>query len=119
MVTLSMFIGLPGSILLGTVSLTGVSVSGMATMLTMKYQRKLLEVTKLVNIITSPLAAFKTSVSKVLNVGRVDEWEFGMLQMIHLEALNELAKIDCKMEAETRAHSQNLILEESTMSRRL
>ena len=39
--TLSTFIGLPVSIPLGTISLVGVSVSGVATGLTKKYQKKL------------------------------------------------------------------------------
>ena len=67
---------------------------------------------KLVNIMTSVLAEFETSISKALNDGRVDEWEFTMLQMFHLGALNERANIDRKMEAETRAQLQKSILEE-------
>ena len=79
MMTLSTFIGLPVSIYLGAISLAGASVSGMAKVLTKKYQKKLMKVTKLVNIMTSALAMFKTSVSKVLNNGRIDELEFIML----------------------------------------
>ena len=44
-VTLSTFIGLPVSIPLGAVSLTGTSVSGVATALTKKYQKKRSKVT--------------------------------------------------------------------------
>ena len=77
--TLSTFIGLPVSIPLGTVSLAGMSVSGMATMLSNKYQKKLVNVTKLVDIMASTLTVFETSISKVLNDGRVDEREFTML----------------------------------------
>ena len=55
----------------------------MATVLTKKYQMKLAKVTKLVNIVTSALAVFETSISKVLKDG---EQEFGMLQTFHLGA---------------------------------
>ena len=53
---LSAFIGLSVSIPLGTVSLAGASVSGVATALTKKYQKKLAKVTTLVDFITSALA---------------------------------------------------------------
>ena len=62
--TLSTFVGLPVSIPLDAVSMAGVSVSGMATALTKKYQKKLVKFTKLTDIITSALAVFETSISK-------------------------------------------------------
>ena len=96
MATLSTFIGLPVSIPLGTVSLAGASVSGVATVLTKKYQKKLAKVTKLVDIVKSAFTVFEMSVSKVLNDGRVDEWEFTMLQTFYTEELNDLASVDCK-----------------------
>ena len=92
------------SIPLSTVSLAGISVSGVPTALTKKYQKKFTEVTKLVHIVTSALAVFEASLSKALNNDGVDEQEFAMLQMFHLRVLNELANVDCKMGAETRAH---------------
>ena len=110
--TLSTFIGLLLSIPLGAVSLGGMSVSGMVMVLTKKYQKKVTNVMKLVDIITLALAVLETSISKTLNDGRVDEREFTMLQTFHLGVLNELANIDHKMEAETRAHLQKSILEE-------
>ena len=70
--TLSTFISLPMSIRLGVVSLAGVSVSGVATVLTFKYQKKLTKVTKLVDIMTSAIAVFETSISKALNNGEID-----------------------------------------------
>ena len=70
---------------------------------------------KLANIMTSALAVFETSVSKALNNGRIDEQEFGMLQTSHLEALNKLVNIDCKMEAETRTHVQTVYWRRSTI----
>ena len=72
-VTLSTFVGLPVTIPLGAVSLAGVSVSGMPTVLTKKFQKKLTKVMKLVDIMTSALATFKTSISKAFNNGRIDE----------------------------------------------
>ena len=71
--TLSTFIGLPVSIPLDAVSMAGASVSGMATALTKKYQKKLVKFTKLTDIITSALAVFETSISKALNNGEIDE----------------------------------------------
>ena len=51
-----------------------------ATALTKKYQKKLAKITELVNIVTLALAVFEMSVPEALNNGKVDEWEFGMLQ---------------------------------------
>ena len=59
------------SISLGAISLTGARDIGVATALTKKYQKKLTKVTKLVDIVTSALAVFETSVSKALNNGKI------------------------------------------------
>ena len=106
--TLSTFIGFPVSILLGAVSLAGVSVSGVTTALTKKYQKKLTKVTTLTDIITSAIAVFETCLSKDLRNGKIDEEEFNVLQMFHLKMMNELAGVDRKMEAENRNQSQNV-----------
>ena len=111
-VTLSTFIGLPVSIPLGAVSLAGVSVNGLTTVLTSKYQKKLTRFTKLVDIVTSAIAVFKTSVSKALDNGEIDEREFGILQALHLKVINELANVDRKLELETRNQLQKSLLEE-------
>ena len=111
-VTLSTFIGLPVSIPLGAVSLAGVSISGMTTVLNKKYQKELTNVKKLVEIIMSALVVFETNVSKVLSNSEIDEWEFATLETLHLGALNELANVDYKMEAKKRAQLQKSILEE-------
>ena len=58
MVTLSMFISLPVSIPLGSISLAGVSVSGRAMALTKEHQKKLAKVTKVTDIVMSALAVF-------------------------------------------------------------
>ena len=83
-------------------------VSGVATVLTKKYQKKLTKVTKLVDIVTSPISVFETSLSKVLNKGEIDEGEFQVLQELHLKVINELSNVDRKMEAEIRTHLQKI-----------
>ena len=112
MAALSTFISLPLSIPLGAVSLAGASASGMATALTKNYQKKLVKVTKLTDIITSALAIFKTNISKALNDGEIDEGEFQMLQTLHLKVINELSNADHKMESETSNQMQKSLLEE-------
>ena len=93
-VTFSTFIGLPVSIPLGAASLNGATASGIISMLTNKYQKKLMKVIKLTDIITLALAVFETSVSKALKNGKIDEEEFNSLQMFHLKMMNELTDID-------------------------
>ena len=112
MATLSTFIGLSVSIPLGAISLAGVSINGVATVLTKKYQRNLLNVTILVDIVTSALAVFERSVSKALNNGKIDEEEFNMLQTLRSKSLNELTGVDCKMGAESRNQFEKGLLEE-------
>ena len=85
--TLSTFIGLPMSIPLGAISLAGASVSGVAMVLTRKYQKKLVKVTKLTDTVTSALAVFETSVFKVLKDGKIDKLEFSVLQALYYKGL--------------------------------
>ena len=87
---------------LGRRSLTRASVSGMATVLTEKYQKKVAKVTKLADIVTSALAVFERSVSEMLNSDEIDEQEFGILQTLHSKSMNEVTSVDHKMEAENR-----------------
>ena len=94
------------------VSLAGLSVSGMATVITSKYQKKLAKVTKLVDIVTSAISVFETSLSKALNNGEIDEQEFQVLQALHLKVIDEFSNVDCKMESETRNQLQKSLLEE-------
>ena len=101
MTTLSTFIGLHVSIPLGTVYLDGVSVSDVTMALTKKYQKKVMNIIELVDIMTSALAVFEMSISKALKDGRIDEQKFTMLQTFPLEALNKLVNVDHKMETET------------------
>ena len=101
--TFATFIGLPVSIPLGVASLTGVIASGIISVLTKKYQKKLTKVMKLIDIIMPALVIFERVVSKALKNGITDEEEFNTLQMLHLEKLNELTGINCKLEAENRS----------------
>ena len=97
---------------MGAISLPGARVSGVATALTKKYQKKLTEVTKLVDIVTSALALFETSIFKALKNGKADEREFGMLQTLYSKSLTELTDVDYKMEAENRNQFEKSLLEE-------
>ena len=110
--TFTTFIGLPVSISLGAASLTGVIASGIISMLTKKYQRKLKKVTKLIDIITPALVVFESFVSGVLKNGVINEEEFNMLQTLHLEMFNELKGVDRTMEAEHRSLVEKSLLEE-------
>ena len=110
--TLSTFVGLPVSVPLGEISLAGASVSGVIAALTSKYQKKLSKVTKLVDIITSAIAVFETSVSKTLDNGEIDEREFQVFQELHLKVITEITNADRKMESETRAQLKKYLLEE-------
>ena len=75
-------------------------------------KKKLIKITKLTDIVTSALAVFGTSLSKVLNNCEIDEQEFQVLQALHLKAINELSNADLKMESETRNKLQKSLLEE-------
>ena len=110
--TLSTFIGLPVTIPLGAVSLAGVSVSVVTTALTKKYQKKLLRVTKLTDIIMSAIAVFEKCLSEALRNGKIDEEDFNLLQTFHLKTLNELSDVDRKMGAENRNQFEKSLLEE-------
>ena len=110
--TFATFIALPASISLGVASLTGVIASGITSVLTKKYQQKLKKVTKLIDIVTPALVVFERVISKSLKDGVIDEEEFNTLQTLHLETLNELMGIDCRMEAEHRSLVEKSLLEE-------
>ena len=110
--TFATFIGLPVSIPLGATSLTGAIASGIISALTKKYPQKLKKVTQLIDIITPALVVFERVVSKSLKDGIIDEEEFNMLQTLHLEMLNKLTSIDCRMEVEHRSLVEKSLLEE-------
>ena len=98
--TFTTFIGIHVSTALGATSMTGAIASGIISALTKKYQQKLKKVTRLIDIITPALVVFERVVSGALKNGVISEEEFNMLQTLHLETLNELTGIDCRMEVE-------------------
>ena len=112
MATFATFIGIPVSAALGAASMTGAIASGMISVLTKKYQQKLNKVTKLIDMVTPALVIFERVVSGSLKDGAINEEEFNMLQMLHLETLNELTGIDRRMEAEHRSLVKESLLEE-------
>ena len=110
--TLATFIGIPVSAALGAASMTGAISSGIISVLTKKYQKKLKKVTKSIDIITPALVAFERVVSGALKNGVIDEEEFNTLQTLHLETLNELTGLDYRMKAEHRSLVEKSLLEE-------
>ena len=72
-------------------------------MLIKKYQQKLKKVTHLIDIVTPALVVFERVVCGSLKDDQIDEEEFNMLQMLHLETLNELTGVDHRMEAKHRS----------------
>ena len=110
--TFATFIGLPVNISLGAASLTGAIASGIISVLTKKYQKKLKKVTKLIDIIMPALVVFERVVFGTLKNGIIDEEELNMLQMLHLETLNELMGVYHAMEAEHRSPVEKSLLEE-------
>ena len=110
--TFATFIGLPVSVALGVASLTGGIASGIISVLTKKYQKKLKKVTHLIDIVTPALLVFERVISGALKNGVISEEEFNTLQTLHLETLNELTGIDCRMEVENRSLVEKSLMEE-------
>ena len=110
--TFTTFIGLPVSISLGAASLPGVIASGIISMLTKKYQKKLKKVTKLIDIVMQATVVFERVISSALKDGIVDEEVFNTLQTLHLETLNELTDVNRGMEAENRFLVEKRLMEE-------
>ena len=110
--TFATFVRLPVSVALGAVSLTGAIASGIISMLTKKYQKKLEKVTKLIDIVTPALVVSERVISGALKNGVIDEEEFNTLQTLQLETLNELMGVDCRMEAENRSLDEKSLMEE-------
>ena len=110
--TFATFVGLPVSMALDTASLTGVIASGIISTLTKKYQKKLKKVTRLIDIVMRATVVFDRAISAALKNGIIDEEEFNTLQTLHLETLNELTGVDCRMEAENRSLVKKGLMEE-------
>ena len=110
--TFATFIGIPVSTALGAASMTGAIASGIISVLTKKYQQKLKKVTHLIDIVTPALVVFERVVSSALKNGVINEEEFKMLQILHLETLNELTGVNRKMKVEHRSLVEKSLLEE-------
>ena len=70
--TFATFIGIPVSISLGAASMTGAIASGIISVLAKKYEKKLKNVTKLIDIVTPALAVFERVISGALKDGIID-----------------------------------------------
>ena len=92
--------------------MTGAIASGIISVLTKKYQKKLKKVTKLIDIITPALVVFERVISGALKNGIIDEEEFNTLQTLHLETLNKLTGVNPRMEAENRSLVGKSLMEE-------
>ena len=92
--------------------MTGVSASGIISVLTKKYQKKLKKITHLIDIITPALVVFERVVSGALKGSIIDEEEFNMLQILYLGTQNELTGVDHRMEAGHRSLFEKSLLEE-------
>ena len=110
--TFATFVGFPVSIALGAASMTGAIASGIISALAKKYQKKLKKVTHLIDIVTPALVVFERVISGALKNGVIDEKEFNTLQTLHLETLNELTGVNCRMEAENRSLVEKSLMEE-------
>ena len=112
MAAFATFVGLPVSISLGAASLTGAIASGIISMLTKKYQKKLKKVTRVIDIVTWATVVFERVISGALKDGIIDEEEFNTLQKLHLETLSELMGVDHRMEVENRSLVEKSLMEE-------
>ena len=110
--TFATFVGLPVSMALGAASMTGAIASGIISTLTKKYQKKLKKVTRLIDIVTRATVIFDRVISGALKDGIIDEEEFNTLQTLHLETLNELTGVNCRMEVENRSLVEKSLMEE-------
>ena len=106
------FIRIPVSAALGAAFMTGAIASGIISVLTKKYQKKLKKVTKLIDTVTPALVVFERVISGALKDGIIDEEEFNTLQTLHLETLNELTGVDRRMEVENRSLVKKSLMEE-------
>ena len=98
---------------LGAASMTGVTASGIISVLAKKYQKKLKKVTRLIDIVIPALVVFERVISGALKNGIINEEEFNTLQTLHLETLNELTGVDRRMEAENRSLVEKSLMEET------
>ena len=76
------FIRITVSAALHVASMTGAIASGIISVLTKKYQKKLKKVTKLIDIVTPALVVFERVISGALKDGIIDEEEFNTFQIL-------------------------------------
>ena len=57
----------------------------------------------LIDIATPALVVFEMVISGALKNGVTDQEKFNMIQMLHVETLNELTGVNRRMEAENRS----------------
>ena len=110
--TFATFVGIPISMELGAASMTGAIASGIISTLIKKHQKKLKKVTCLIDIITRATVVFDRVIFAALKNGIIDEEEFNTLQTLHLETLNELTGVNCRMEAENRSLVEKSLMKE-------
>ena len=77
--TFATFIRIPVSSVLGAAYMTEAISSGIISVLTKKYQKKLKKVMHLIDIVTPVLVAFERAVSGALKNGVINEEEFNTL----------------------------------------
>ena len=110
--TFATFVGLLVSVALRAASMTGAIAGGIMSVLAKKYQKKLKKVTRLIDIVTSALVVFERVISDELKNGIINKEEFNTRRTLHLETLNELTGVDCRMEAENRSLVEKSLMEE-------
>ena len=108
--TFATFVGIPVRVVLFVASMTGAIASGIISVLAKKYQKKLKKVTRLIDIVTPALVVFERVISGALKNGVIDEED--TLQTLHLETLNELTVVNCRMEAENKSLAEKSLMEE-------
>lgn len=117
-VTGATLIGIPASVGLGAVALSGTIFTGSVMALIKRYRSKLDKVMKLYDVATSAIAVFENSVSRALNNDDISHIEFQTLSGIYYEALDKMTKTDRKMESETRNQFEKSLMDEVQSLRR-
>ena len=105
-------VGIPVAVGLGGVALCCLICSGVASVVTKKYQNKLNKVMKLIIIVLPSIKVFEKGISKSLEDGEIDTKEFEILQESYYETLDKIGAVDRKMETETRNQFERGLMEE-------
>ena len=70
----------------------------------------------MIDIVIPALVVFERVIFGALKNGIIDEEEFNTLQMLHLEILNELMGVDCRMESENRSLVEKSLMEKNKLT---